>query len=58
MTRRVCAAVLVVLLAGGTGACGQQGPLVLPEDERPLERVEQPANQSEAGDEDERQDER
>jgi predicted small lipoprotein YifL len=57
MTRRVCAAVLVVLLAGGTAACGQQGPLVLPEDARPLERVEQPANPSEA-DEDERQDER
>jgi predicted small lipoprotein YifL len=58
MTRRSRAALLVVLLGAGTAGCGQQGPLVLPEDARPIERVEQPTNQSEAGDEDERQDER
>jgi predicted small lipoprotein YifL len=58
MTRRVRAALLVALLGVGTAGCGQQGPLVLPEDARPIERVEQPANQSEPGDEDERRDER
>jgi predicted small lipoprotein YifL len=58
MTRRVRAALLVVLLGIATAGCGQQGPLVLPEGARPIERVEQPTNQSVPGDEEERQDER
>lgn len=57
MTRRVRAAVLIALLASGAAGCGQQGPLVLSEDARPVERIEQPAADS-AQSEDERQDER
>ena len=30
------------LLAGGIMACGQRGPLVLPEKARPIERIELP----------------
>jgi predicted small lipoprotein YifL len=33
---------LGALLAGGSMACGQRGPLVLPEEARPIERVELP----------------
>jgi predicted small lipoprotein YifL len=58
MTRRARATLLVVVLAAGTASCGQQGPLVLPEEARPIERVEQPVDRSDPGDEDERQDER
>ena len=59
MTRRrargLCGVVLVVLAAG----CGQQGPLVLPEDARPIERLEPPPGADpEAQDDDERRDER
>jgi predicted small lipoprotein YifL len=58
MTRRARATLLVVVLAAGSASCGQQGPLVLPEDAPPIERIEQPVDRSETGDEDERQDER
>jgi predicted small lipoprotein YifL len=58
MTRRARATLLVVVLAAGSAGCGQQGPLVLPEDAPPIERIEQPVDRSETGDEDERQDER
>jgi predicted small lipoprotein YifL len=34
--------VLGALLAGGFMACGQRGPLVLPEEARPIERIEVP----------------
>jgi predicted small lipoprotein YifL len=33
---------LGALLAGGIMACGQRGPLVLPEEARPIQRVELP----------------
>jgi predicted small lipoprotein YifL len=50
--------VALVVLASSAG-CGQQGPLVLPEDARPIERLEQPpAAEPEAQDDDERRDER
>ena len=63
MTRRrgraLCGIVLV-MLAASTAGCGQQGPLVLPEDARPIERLEPPPGgaQPEAQDDDERRDDR
>ena len=63
MTRRrargLCGVILGVLAAGAAG-CGQQGPLVLPEDVRPIERLEPPPGgaQPEAQDDDERTRER
>jgi predicted small lipoprotein YifL len=39
--RGFCGLVLVLLTAS-TAGCGQQGPLVLPEDARPIERLETP----------------
>ena len=57
MTPRARAMVLAVLLAGGASSCGQQGPLVLPEDARPIEPVEPAANETEPSN-DEEQDER
>jgi predicted small lipoprotein YifL len=51
-------ALLCVLLAAGIVACGQRGPLELPEKLRPVQRVEPaPATPPEAQD-DERKDER
>jgi predicted small lipoprotein YifL len=47
---------LAALLAGVAG-CGQQGPLVLPEDARPVERIDPPSGEPEQTD-DEQQDER
>ena len=62
MTRRpargLCGVILGVLAAGAAG-CGQQGPLVLPEDARPVERLEQPPDaEPDAQDDDERTRER
>jgi len=37
---------LGALLAGGIMACGQRGPLVLPEQARPIQRVELPQPQT------------
>jgi predicted small lipoprotein YifL len=58
VTRRArlfCGALLAALAAG----CGQQGPLVLPEDARPIERLETPPGaEPEAQDENERTRER
>lgn len=51
----VLAAVVAVIAAAAAG-CGQQGPLVLPENARPLERIEPPAGEP-AQPEDERRDE-
>jgi predicted small lipoprotein YifL len=45
------------LLAAGAAGCGQQGPLVLPGDARPIERVDPAATEPEQND-DERRDER
>jgi predicted small lipoprotein YifL len=39
--REFCALAFAALVAG-TAGCGQQGPLVLPEDARPIERLETP----------------
>lgn len=55
--RRARALVVAVLLAASAAGCGQQGPLVLPGDARPIERIELPASETERSDE-ERQDER
>ena len=57
MTARARAAVLVVLLSAGAAGCGQQGPLTLPGDVRPIERVETPPGEPETTD-DERERER
>jgi predicted small lipoprotein YifL len=49
----------VTIVAGFIAAaagCGQQGPLVLPESARPIERIDAPAAEPEQ-DDDERQDE-
>ena len=39
---------LGALLAAGIMACGQRGPLVLPEQARPIQRVELPQPQTQA----------
>jgi predicted small lipoprotein YifL len=57
MTPRLRAAALGVLVGMGATGCGQQGPLVLPGDVRPIERVDPAAEQPEPNG-DERQDER
>jgi predicted small lipoprotein YifL len=63
MTRRRAGAlcgIVLVMLAAGTAGCGQQGPLVLPEDARPIERLDPPPGgaQPETQDDDERTRER
>ena len=62
MTRRrarALGAVVLVTLAASTAGCGQQGPLVLPEDARPIERLDPPPGaEPEGQDDDERRDER
>jgi predicted small lipoprotein YifL len=59
MTARARVAVLAALAAAAVSGCGQTGPLTLPENQRPIERVDAPANpeQNQQTD-DERQDER
>jgi predicted small lipoprotein YifL len=56
MTRRVRVVSLGALLAACVG-CGQQGPLVLPDSARPIERVGPSPNEPQQTD-DEQQDER
>ena len=51
MTARTRLAILAALVAAAAG-CGQQGPLVLPGDVRPVERADPPAAEP-ARDEDE-----
>jgi predicted small lipoprotein YifL len=61
MTRRRAglSAMVLIVLVTGTASCGQQGPLTLPEDARPIERLETPPGaQPEAPDDDERTRER
>jgi predicted small lipoprotein YifL len=60
MTPRARAMVLAVLLATGAASCGQQGPLVLPEDARPIEPIEpvEPTGSETEQSTDEEQDER
>jgi predicted small lipoprotein YifL len=43
-------AVAVLVAAGTAGGCGQQGPLVLPPDVRPVERLETPPAEAEPSD--------
>ena len=58
MTSRLRAIMLGLLLAAGAASCGQQGPLVLPEDARPVERIDTPAAGEPQETDDERRDER
>ncbi len=56
MTARARLGILATILAAASG-CGQQGPLVLPEDARPVERIDSPTaepQQTEDEDADER----
>jgi len=55
MTARARLALLAVLVAAAS-ACGQTGPLVMPESARPIERIDPAAEPGQA--DDERQDER
>jgi predicted small lipoprotein YifL len=57
MNGRTRLAVFAAFAAAAAASCGQQGPLVLPSDERPVERVDPTAVDPELSD-DERQDER
>jgi predicted small lipoprotein YifL len=61
MRRQTRALLLGMLLAAGATGCGQQGPLVLPGDARPVERIGPPSdneqNDNEQND-DEQRDER
>jgi predicted small lipoprotein YifL len=57
MTSRARAALFAALLVAAVSGCGQTGPLTLPENQRPIERVDSPA-QPEPPTDDERQDER
>jgi predicted small lipoprotein YifL len=58
MTARVRAVIGCAMLAAGAAGCGQQGPLVLPEDARPIERVDPSATDEPEQNDDERPDER
>ena len=59
MTPRARVALLAALLAAAVSGCGQTGPLQLPDNARPIERVEPPAQpEQQQPTDDERQDER
>lgn len=59
MTSRARVACLAVVLVTTVAGCGQTGPLTLPENARPIERVDQPAEpEQQQPTDDERQDER
>jgi len=51
-------AFLAALLVAAIAGCGQTGPLTLPENARPIERVDQPTQPDQQQTDDERQDER
>jgi predicted small lipoprotein YifL len=57
VTARARALALGLLLATGLPGCGQQGPLVLPGDARPVERIDPTPDDPEQND-GERRDER
>jgi predicted small lipoprotein YifL len=54
MTARLRVALLAALLGAAAAGCGQQGPLALPDEARPIERID-PTETEQTGDE---QDER
>jgi len=59
MTARARVVFLAALLAATVSSCGQTGPLTLPENQRPIERVDTPASpEQQQQTDDERQDER
>ena len=58
MTARARIALLAVLLATTVAGCGQTGPLTLPENARPIERVDQPTEPEQQQPTDDEQDER
>ncbi|HET7923462.1 MAG TPA: lipoprotein [Rhodanobacteraceae bacterium] len=58
MTTRTRVAFLAALIVATIAGCGQTGPLTLPENARPIERVDQPAEPEQQQTDDERQDER
>jgi predicted small lipoprotein YifL len=59
MTARARVACLAAMLVATVAGCGQTGPLTLPENARPIERVDQPAEpEQQQPTDDERQDER
>jgi predicted small lipoprotein YifL len=59
MTARARLALLATLLVATVAGCGQTGPLTLPENARPIERVDQPPEpEQQQPTDDERQDER
>jgi predicted small lipoprotein YifL len=41
-----------LLLAGAAAGCGQQGPLVLPDSARPVERIDPPPAEPDQNDDD------
>ena len=57
MTARARLGILATIVAAAASGCGQQGPLVLPQDARPLERIDSPAAEPQQT-EDEEADER
>jgi predicted small lipoprotein YifL len=57
MTARARLGILATFLAAAASGCGQQGPLVLPQDARPIERIDSPAAEPQQT-EDEEADER
>jgi predicted small lipoprotein YifL len=58
MTARARIAFLAVLLATTLAGCGQTGPLTLPENARPIERVDRPTEPEQQQPTDDEQDER
>jgi predicted small lipoprotein YifL len=55
MRARLRVALLTALLGAAAAGCGQQGPLALPDEARPIERIDPTATEQT---DDERQDER
>jgi predicted small lipoprotein YifL len=58
MTPHARVALFAALIAVAVSGCGQTGPLELPENAGPIERVEPPAQPEPPPTDDERQDER